>query len=201
VYLLVMPHHPGMTVGQALKAAREARGISQGTLARESGISSAQISRLETGDREDAKLATVAALARALGVSIDGLSRGEVVAFDRPVPPEVSAFPGPPADAITERLAALEALHGEDLQFEIEPGVFRRLGTTRGALAETLSDLGLREPGFQFQLFPAVDELRSQHDGLRADLAAANERLDLALGRIAELEAARRRRGKRGGPS
>jgi transcriptional regulator with XRE-family HTH domain len=55
--------------GKALKAAREARGMSQEQLANASGITVGTISRLERGDTAEPELATARKLFEALGPS------------------------------------------------------------------------------------------------------------------------------------
>ena len=59
--------------GHKLRELREARGLTQGQLAVKSGVGQSHISRLEAGQRPNAKVSTVARLAHALGVGIDDL--------------------------------------------------------------------------------------------------------------------------------
>jgi transcriptional regulator with XRE-family HTH domain len=63
-------------VGKRLRAAREQRGWSRETLAHHAGVSWAAISQIESGRRRDVRLATLAALAQALNISIDHLAGG-----------------------------------------------------------------------------------------------------------------------------
>jgi transcriptional regulator with XRE-family HTH domain len=57
-----------------LREAREAKGMTQETLAKKAGVSRAYLSRLEMG-RHDPPLSRVRKLARALGVKIETLVR------------------------------------------------------------------------------------------------------------------------------
>jgi transcriptional regulator with XRE-family HTH domain len=62
-----------MTLGEKLKALREARGWSQQELARRSGVRQALLSELELGKKEDTTGRNLRRLARALHVSVDYL--------------------------------------------------------------------------------------------------------------------------------
>ena len=57
--------------GARLRAAREAKGLSLGQLARQIGLDKGALSRLETGQRRGIRLSVLAALAAALG--LDGV--------------------------------------------------------------------------------------------------------------------------------
>ncbi len=59
--------------GNRLKAWRESQQLTQGQLEVKAGISQAHISRLESGDRVNAKLSTVGKLAYALGLPVSEL--------------------------------------------------------------------------------------------------------------------------------
>ncbi len=61
------------TLGQRIRAAREARGLSQASLAAAANISQGYLSQLEQDEREPA-LSIAARLARALGLSMDELA-------------------------------------------------------------------------------------------------------------------------------
>jgi transcriptional regulator with XRE-family HTH domain len=63
-------------VGNSLRSARERAGWSRETLAHHSGLSGAAIAQIETGRRQDIRLASLVALAGALGVSVDYLVGG-----------------------------------------------------------------------------------------------------------------------------
>lgn len=65
------------TLGQRIRAAREALGESQVNLAAAAGISQGYLSQLETDEREPT-LSIAARLARELGVSLDELASGAV---------------------------------------------------------------------------------------------------------------------------
>lgn len=56
-------------MGNQLKRLRDKAGLSQEALARLAGVSSAAIFRIEQGRPSDPKLSTLAALAKALGMS------------------------------------------------------------------------------------------------------------------------------------
>jgi transcriptional regulator with XRE-family HTH domain len=60
-------------IGSALKAARLRKGWSRETLAHHSGVSWSAIAQIESGRRKDVRSGTLAALARALGVTVDYL--------------------------------------------------------------------------------------------------------------------------------
>lgn len=61
-----------MTIGQELKAARAAKGLTQEKLAAEAGVSLNTLARAEQ-DRHVPSLVTFALIARALGVTVDSL--------------------------------------------------------------------------------------------------------------------------------
>ena len=63
------------TLGQRIRAAREALGESQVNLAAAAGISQGYLSQLETDEREPT-LSIAARLARALGITLDELASG-----------------------------------------------------------------------------------------------------------------------------
>lgn len=65
------------TLGQRIRAAREALGESQVSLAAAAGISQGYLSQLEQDTREPT-LSIAARLARALGISLDELASGAV---------------------------------------------------------------------------------------------------------------------------
>jgi transcriptional regulator with XRE-family HTH domain len=60
-------------IGDTLKAARGRLGWSRETLAHHSGVSWSAIAQIESGRRKDVRLSSLAALADALGVSVDYL--------------------------------------------------------------------------------------------------------------------------------
>jgi transcriptional regulator with XRE-family HTH domain len=62
-----------VTFGEYLKYLRNEKQLSQRELAEKSGISNAEISRLETGDRKSPSPATLKAIAPCLGVSYQEL--------------------------------------------------------------------------------------------------------------------------------
>jgi transcriptional regulator with XRE-family HTH domain len=66
------------SVGGAVKAARTRLGWSRETLAHQSGLSWAAITQIETGRRTEVRLSSLVVLAKALGVSLDYLGRGNV---------------------------------------------------------------------------------------------------------------------------
>ena len=68
---------PGV-LGRNVARLRVARGWSQSELARRSGVSQTFISSLEGGRRQGAEVNVAAALARALGVTVDELVREEM---------------------------------------------------------------------------------------------------------------------------
>ena len=62
------------TLGDALREARERAGISQLEAGEEAGVAPNMISRLESGERQDARFTTIARIARALDTSLDELA-------------------------------------------------------------------------------------------------------------------------------
>jgi len=65
------------TVGLSMQTHREQRGLSRAQLARLAGVDTATVYRIETGRMTSPGLGIIAALARALGVSLDALLLGE----------------------------------------------------------------------------------------------------------------------------
>ena len=61
-------------MGEVLKELRERAALSQSTLARKIGITQAQMSRLESGDRKDPGFETIARIARVTGASLDQIA-------------------------------------------------------------------------------------------------------------------------------
>jgi transcriptional regulator with XRE-family HTH domain len=60
-------------IGRSLRSARERAGWSRETLAHHAGLSAAAIAQIESGRRQDVRLASLVALAGALGISVDHL--------------------------------------------------------------------------------------------------------------------------------
>lgn len=65
------------TFGVRLRSLREARGLSTYALALASGIDATLLGRFERGDRGNPSLATLEALASALGCTLDALAGRE----------------------------------------------------------------------------------------------------------------------------
>jgi transcriptional regulator with XRE-family HTH domain len=63
-------------IAQSLKSARQRLGWSRETLAHHSGLSSAAITQIESGRRQEVRASSLLALANALGVSVDYLVGG-----------------------------------------------------------------------------------------------------------------------------
>jgi transcriptional regulator with XRE-family HTH domain len=78
-------------IARRLKELREIAGMSQQSLAVSAGLSVSLVSQIERGSRVDPRVSTIAALATALGVSLD-----ELVGRDGSVPPgeESAGRPG-----------------------------------------------------------------------------------------------------------
>ncbi len=64
---------PIPAIGERIRELRTAAGMSQQALAMAAGLSMSVVSQLEQGYRDDPRISTVAAIARALGVTIDEL--------------------------------------------------------------------------------------------------------------------------------
>lgn len=62
-----------LTIGEALREARQRLGISTRDLERATGVANAQISKVESGARPDPSFRTVTRLAKGIGVSLDDL--------------------------------------------------------------------------------------------------------------------------------
>ena len=85
-------------IGGAIRALREARGMRQGDLAKRTGMSAAQVCRIEK-DRHAPSVRTLRRIADALGVPLADLAAGEAspanaapVRASAPRPPEESDF-------------------------------------------------------------------------------------------------------------
>lgn len=61
------------SLGDRIKAAREARGLRQDQSAELAGLSQAYWSRVETGDKKDPRVSTIVKIAKALGVRVSTL--------------------------------------------------------------------------------------------------------------------------------
>jgi transcriptional regulator with XRE-family HTH domain len=85
-----------MTIGQRVRAARIAAGLSQGQVAERSGVAQPAISRIERGETREPGVLIMAGIARALDVTVD-----ELVAHN--------VRRRPPQHVLLERIAALEA--------------------------------------------------------------------------------------------
>jgi DNA-binding XRE family transcriptional regulator len=68
-------HHGARTLGDRIRMAREARGLSQVSLASDAKISQGYLSQLEQDEREPT-LSIAARIARALELSLDDLAAG-----------------------------------------------------------------------------------------------------------------------------
>lgn len=101
------------TLGDRLRAAREAKGINKADLARLTGLSKSYVGRLESGKQEPSRLA-LDAIARALGVTVTELLSDKPVANVRERPaPYGAAGPSDPGvtSQVPERLQrAVESL-------------------------------------------------------------------------------------------
>jgi transcriptional regulator with XRE-family HTH domain len=78
------------SLGKRLKGMREAAGLTQQRLAVKAGVSVSSLFQLEQGQKTDPRISTVAALAGALGVSVDDL-------LGPPAGPKKPARATPPA--------------------------------------------------------------------------------------------------------
>ncbi|ANS87585.1 hypothetical protein VSVS12_03893 [Vibrio scophthalmi] len=66
-----------MNLGENIKLKRELLGISRAELIDRSGVSTAQMSRIERGEQKNPNLETLVAIATALNTSIDEIVFGE----------------------------------------------------------------------------------------------------------------------------
>ena len=76
-----------MTFGQRMRQRRLQMGLSQGELARRTGIPTPRLSEFENGVRPDMTLSTALKLARALGMSLDALAG----TWEEEAPPTLAA--------------------------------------------------------------------------------------------------------------
>lgn len=113
----------GMTLGAVLREARHGAGLSTRDLERATGISNAQISKVEGGARSDPSFRTVARLARGIGISLD-----EVLARTE----GRSSTPGPTLPGRARALAALRKVKAE----------YERLGKTIDSVTKAVSKAG-----------------------------------------------------------
>jgi transcriptional regulator with XRE-family HTH domain len=65
----------GQRLGEAIRRARERKGISQQELANRSGVAYATVRKIELGETANAGFFTVAAIARILGLNLTTLAR------------------------------------------------------------------------------------------------------------------------------
>ena len=70
------------SVGENLRTLRAARGLTQKQLADSSGVPQSTISQLETGQRDNATLATLHAVAKGLGCPVEDLVRDDAAVPD-----------------------------------------------------------------------------------------------------------------------
>ncbi len=68
--LPLITYYLGMALGTTIRRLREARGLTQGALARRAGISRVYVAVLEGGYRANPSVAVRKRLAKALGVSV-----------------------------------------------------------------------------------------------------------------------------------
>jgi transcriptional regulator with XRE-family HTH domain len=87
------------TLGAAIRAARERRGLTQADLAHALRVPQTTIARLESGGRADPRFSTVALIAAALGVSLDALAVEAGLAGQRPSAGDVAETIGSAAAA------------------------------------------------------------------------------------------------------
>ena len=80
-----------MNIGQRIKAARTAQGLSQEEIARRSGMSLKGMSYIERGHIEDPHISSVSRIADALGISLSELVEEEPVAAGKAEAPEEGA--------------------------------------------------------------------------------------------------------------
>jgi mannose-6-phosphate isomerase-like protein (cupin superfamily) len=102
---------PGQHIGPAVRAAREARGVSLRALARQIGVSPSFVSQLER-NKANASVGTLYALVDALGLSLDQLMATEAAAHPQLVGPAAAGpttltdhFPEPGPGVHVSRLA------------------------------------------------------------------------------------------------
>lgn len=66
-----------MSIGENIKAKRESLGMSRSDLIERSGVSSAQLSRIERNEQKNPNLETLVAIATALNSSLDEIVFGD----------------------------------------------------------------------------------------------------------------------------
>ncbi|HEY7153115.1 MAG TPA: helix-turn-helix transcriptional regulator [Gemmataceae bacterium] len=68
-----MVTEPVPNIGKRVRQLRIDRGLSQQALATAAGLSISVVTTIEQGQRDDPRISTVVALARALGIGVDAL--------------------------------------------------------------------------------------------------------------------------------
>ena len=150
------------TVGERIKAAREAKGITMNRLAHLVGLDPGNLSRIENGERKGTMLghAVVEALCRELGVPPADLGYAGVVAAS--APPRERAV-SRDDDRYPTRAAALAALRAQGVAEEL-------IGIVASLRAHSEED-----PGVGYWMIDAVREARTL---IVASRAAATEEDD-----------------------
>lgn len=95
-----------MTLGERVRTARERAGLSSNELARMVGTSQPSVTRIESGETPKPNVFVVAAIAKALGVTVDELIG------DQPLKPKPVTTRSKQVDrlsAVEQKLADLEA--------------------------------------------------------------------------------------------
>jgi transcriptional regulator with XRE-family HTH domain len=90
---------PVPMLAQRVRQLREAKGLSQQALAVAAGLSISVVTQIEQGHREDPRVSTVVAIARALGVSVDALVAPGTVEGEPSPAGEAPRGPGRPRKA------------------------------------------------------------------------------------------------------
>ena len=132
-----MPPRPVLRVGERLREARQRRGVSVRSLARELGVSASLISQIETG-KSQPSVSTLYAMTTALGISVEDVF-ASVPAGDGSVAVDgaAEAVGGLPVTV----LAALGAARGQRVGPVVRPGDRQVLQLDSGVTWERLGRL------------------------------------------------------------
>ena len=133
-----MASRPVPRVGERLREARQRRGVSVRSLARELGVSASLISQIETG-KSQPSVSTLYAMTTALGISVEdvfaSVPAGDAAAVDGGAAGEgVAGLPG-------TVLAALGAARGQRVGPVVRPGDRQVLQLDSGVTWERLGQL------------------------------------------------------------
>ncbi|MCE7614665.1 helix-turn-helix domain-containing protein [Vibrio fluvialis] len=110
-----------MNIGDNIKRKREHLGITRAELIERSGVSTAQLSRLERGEQKNPNLETLVAISTALNCSIDELVFGEESPNSAYIAKAIDSLPED-RKAFIKELIKLTIMSAKTSEFEKEMG-------------------------------------------------------------------------------